>query len=295
MMNRSIPTFELFGELLAGSHTDPIHHETIEERSSKHNWTIRLHRHSRLAQIFIFQTPGVFVRHGDQEYTSTEPMILVVPSGIAPAFRFSEDVVGDVLSLRMDEIGVEAQKKLKPFSTSSSGILSRSNTAHFDHIAELISQLRTTYHAVGPERTALLTSITQLILTYLFAEARAHNAIGNISSPTQLTRHEAQAERFCVLIEGNFDKSWVADNYAKQVGISAPHLTRICKRVLGSSPIDLVRQRRILEAKRLLEYTRLPISEIAHRSGFRDAAFFSRTFKRIVGQAPQAYRLEKDQ
>jgi AraC family transcriptional activator of pobA len=294
-MNRSIPTFELFGELLAGSHTDSIHHETIEERSSKHNWTIRLHRHSRLAQIFIFQTPGVFVRHGDQEYTSTEPMILVVPSGIAHGFRFSKDVVGDVLSLRMDEIGAAAQKQLEPFSTSSSGILSRSNTAHFDHIAELINQLRSIYHTVGLERTALLGSVTQLILTYLFAEARAQKAIGNFNSATQLTRHEAQAEKFCVLIDENFDKSWVVDHYANQVGISAPHLTRICRRVLGSSPIDLVRQRRILEAKRLLEYTRLPISEIAHRSGFKDAAFFSRTFKRAVGQAPHAYRLEKGQ
>lgn len=293
-MNRSIPTYELFGELLSGNHTDSVHHETIEERSSKHNWTIRLHRHSRLAQIFIFRTPGVFVHSGDQEYTSTEPLILVVPPGIAHGFRFSEDVVGDVLSLRMDAVSPDAVHNLEPFKTDTSGILSRSDTAHFDEIDALIIQFKATYHSVGMERSAILNAITQLISAYLYAESRSQKSIGNISTPSQLTLHESQAEAFCALIEENFNKSWTVEGYATQIGTSAPHLTRICTRILGLPPIELVRQRRILEAKRLLEYTRLSISEVAHRSGFKDPAFFSRTFKRVVGQSPKTYRLEKN-
>ncbi|QUJ77250.1 helix-turn-helix transcriptional regulator [Sulfitobacter albidus] len=62
----------------------------------------------------------------------------------------------------------------------------------------------------------------------------------------------------------------------------------------GAAPNALVRQRRLLEAKRLLEYTRLGVAEIAHRSGFRDPSFFSRSFRSAFGLSPKAYRAARD-
>ena len=104
----------------------------------------------------------------------------------------------------------------------------------------------------------------------------------------------AATNRFCALLEENFSRAWKVSDYAGQIGLSAPHLTRICRTVLGAPPNTLVQQRRLLEAKRLLEYTALSVAEIAHRSGFRDAAFFSRTFKSSVGMPPNEYRLRRE-
>ena len=283
----------MYGELLSGTYTDPVHHETIRERSRRHNWTIRLHRHTSLVQIFLFRTPGVFVQLGDVEHTSTEPLVLIAPCGVPHGFRFSEDVIGDVLSLRVSELPPDIVARLDEFE-SSTCILTESGMRYFRPVDDLIRQLRSIYHDMGSERSALMASLAGLIVMYLSADLRGHDHAGALSRSEQRTRSEMQMERFCKLVEGNFDKAWTVGDYAQAVGISAPHLTRLSRRILGVSPNELVRQRRLLEAKRLLEYTRLSIAEIAHRSGFRDAAFFSRSFKNLVGMSPQKYRAARD-
>lgn len=291
---RSIPTYELYGELLSGSYSDPVHHETIRERSSQHDWTIRLHRHSQLSQVFLFRTPGVMLRLNEVEHISKEPLLLVVPAGCAHGFRFSEDVIGDVLSLPRDHLDEETIDRLAQFSQGAGAVLTRSMSAHFDEVDTLMRQLQRVYHSILPERHALLRTLTQLIVTFLSADMKQQSALASTQEAPHLTRQEMQAQAFCDSVEANFHSSNGVAEYARDVGVSPPHLTRVCKLVLGAPPNELVRRRRILEAKRLLEFTRLSVSEIAHRSGFRDAAFFSRTFKNVVGVTPQDYRKTRD-
>lgn len=294
MLERTIPYYELYGELLSGSYTDPVHHETIQERSSKHHWTIRLHRHKALAQVFLFRTPGVSFRMSEVSHSSTEPLALFIPPGVAHGFRFAEDVVGDVLSIRTNEIGPNIADLLGRSELRSGGILPRGRCVNFDLIETSIAQIGHTYHGMKVERSELLQSLTQLIITCISGDLRREISIGNVGKPIQLTRHEAQAERFCGLVEQFFNEDFAVGEYAEKVGVSAPHLTRVCRNILGSSPNELVRQRRLLEAKRLLEYTRLSVSEIAHRSGFREPSFFSRTFSRTFGISPKSYREDRD-
>ncbi|MGY9047745.1 hypothetical protein P775_24615 [Puniceibacterium antarcticum] len=294
MTKNSIPNYELYGELLSGSYTDPVHHETIQERSSKHHWTIRLHRHKRLAQVFLFQTPGVSFRVADITHTSSEPIALFIPPGIAHGFRFAEEVVGDVLSLRTNELGSDLADLLDRPEMRAGAILPCGRCANFDLIQTSIAQLGQTYHGMKVERAELLLSLTQLIIICISGDLRRETSIGNVLQSLPLTRHEAQAESFCGLVEQFFSEDLMVRDYADKVGISAPHLTRLCRNILGAPPHDLVRQRRLLEAKRLLEYTRLSVSEIAHKSGFRESSFFSRTFSRTFGVSPKSYREDRD-
>lgn len=294
MASRTIPNYELYGELLSGSYTDVVHYETIQERSSKHHWTIRLHRHKSLAQVFLFHTPGVSFRIAEVTHTSAGPFVLFIPPGIAHGFRFSEDVVGDVLSLRTNEVGPDISELLDRPEMQSGGILMQNRCANFDLVADSIMRIAQTYHGMKVERSELLRSLTQLIITCISGDLRRDTTIGKSTKSIQLTRHEAQAESFCSLVEQSFGDNLTVRDYAEKIGVSAPHLTRVCRNILGFSPNELVRRRRLLEAKRLLEYTRLPISEISHRSGFRDPSFFSRSFTGAFGVSPKAYRQDRD-
>lgn len=294
MPKRTIPSYELYGELLSGSYTDPVHHETIRERSSKHHWTIRLHRHRSLAQVFLFRTPGVAFRFGEVTYTNAEPLALFVPPDVAHGFRFTEDIVGDVLSLRTNEVGSDITELLHRQEMQKGGILMRSRCENFDLVAGLIAQIGQTYHGMKVERSELLRSLTQLIITCISGDLRRDTTISKTTQSLQLSRHESQAESFCALVEQFFSDNLSVSDYAEQIGVSAPHLTRVCRKILGSSPNELVRRRRLLEAKRLLEYTRLSISEISHRSGFRDPSFFSRSFAEAFGTSPKAFREDRD-
>lgn len=67
-------------------------------------------------------------------------------------------------------------------------------------------------------------------------------------------------------------------------------MSRSCRQISGESALDLLHGRLMLEARRLLAYTALPVSEIAVQLGYEDPAYFSKFFARSVGDTPSAYR-----
>ena len=77
---------------------------------------------------------------------------------------------------------------------------------------------------------------------------------------------------------------------AEASGLSTFRLSHLMKSFTGSSVMDHVKQRRLDHARRLLEATKMPCSEIAYAAGFPDQSQFSRHFKRATGLTPLRYR-----
>jgi AraC family transcriptional activator of pobA len=78
--------------------------------------------------------------------------------------------------------------------------------------------------------------------------------------------------------------------YAAALGLSAAHLNALCRRLAGVSALQLSNQRLLLEAKRNLVNTTLPVYQVADSLGFSEPAYFSRFFKRATGLTPKAFR-----
>jgi AraC family transcriptional activator of pobA len=96
--------------------------------------------------------------------------------------------------------------------------------------------------------------------------------------------------RFANLLERDFAAHHDAAHYAEALGVPPAALSRALGEVTGRSTKELVTDRVMLEAKRLLRFTDLSVGEVAHRAGFADNLYFSRAFKRHSGEAPVAYR-----
>ena len=77
---------------------------------------------------------------------------------------------------------------------------------------------------------------------------------------------------------------------AKEVSMSYFHFSRAFKQSMGMSPTNFIAERRIERAKRLLQETELPISEIALRAGFSSQSHFTTSFRRVAGATPKAFR-----
>jgi AraC family transcriptional regulator len=77
---------------------------------------------------------------------------------------------------------------------------------------------------------------------------------------------------------------------AKEVGMSYFHFSRAFKQTLGMSPTNYIAERRIEHAKKLMQETVLPISEIALRSGFSSQSHFTTSFRRFSGVTPRSFR-----
>ena len=72
--------------------------------------------------------------------------------------------------------------------------------------------------------------------------------------------------------------------------VTPDHPSRACRSAVGLSALDLMHERRVLEARRLLAYTEAGVADVARELGFSDPAYFSRFFSRRVGESPAAYR-----
>lgn len=81
----------------------------------------------------------------------------------------------------------------------------------------------------------------------------------------------------------------VAD-YAPLLGISYDRLHDICRRGLGRSPLQLIHQRLLREARLRLERTDAPIGAISDALGFAEPSRFSHFFRRESGLSPKAWR-----
>ena len=77
---------------------------------------------------------------------------------------------------------------------------------------------------------------------------------------------------------------------ARQVGMSFFHFSRQFKQSMGMTPTNFIAERRIERAKRLLQETEVPISEIALRVGFSSQSHFTSCFRRLAGVTPRSFR-----
>lgn len=78
--------------------------------------------------------------------------------------------------------------------------------------------------------------------------------------------------------------------YAKELNVSANTLNQTVKEVLGKTAKELISEKVIQEAKKLLKYTAYDISEIAYSLGFEEPTHFIRFFKNQTTATPKEYR-----
>ena len=103
----------------------------------------------------------------------------------------------------------------------------------------------------------------------------------------------ATVERALRLIaeEGALDHEGdTVERLAQRLGVGSRQLTRLFERYLQASPSKVARTARVQRAKRLLDETSLPMSEIAMRAGFGSLRRFNSVFAEVYGRPPTAIR-----
>jgi AraC family transcriptional regulator len=80
------------------------------------------------------------------------------------------------------------------------------------------------------------------------------------------------------------------DQLALEAGVHPRHLMRMFRRYVGCSMGHYLRRARVRRAQRLLAETPMGLAAVALETGFYDQSHFTRTFKRMTGITPGAYR-----
>jgi len=88
----------------------------------------------------------------------------------------------------------------------------------------------------------------------------------------------------------NFISIKTVAEYAAMLNITPNYLNAICKKVKGKAASEIIQDRIMLEAKRLLSHSGKTVAEIAFYLGFEDNSYFGRFFKKYNGQTPVEFR-----
>lgn len=96
--------------------------------------------------------------------------------------------------------------------------------------------------------------------------------------------------KFTQLVDANFKQKHNVADYADLLLIAPKTLTHRFKRLNLPQPNEIIKNRIILEAKRLLVHTDKTAKEIAYALGYDDPAYFSRLFFIKTGEPPSGFR-----
>lgn len=105
-----------------------------------------------------------------------------------------------------------------------------------------------------------------------------------------LGAHRSTGQRVREYINKNLGSSITLCDMSKSLHCSTVTLTQAFKREFGVTIMSYVATRRVELAKELLRTTDMPVLEVALHCGFSDGEYFCRSFKRLCGMTPGAYR-----
>jgi AraC family transcriptional activator of pobA len=96
--------------------------------------------------------------------------------------------------------------------------------------------------------------------------------------------------QYNLLVEDHYKKEHSVKFYADQVNRSPKTLSNLFALYNEKSPLTVIQERIVLEAKRLLLFTDKSAKEVAFELGFEDAAYFSNFFKKNTETSPSDFR-----
>jgi AraC family transcriptional activator of pobA len=125
-----------------------------------------------------------------------------------------------------------------------------------------------------------------LIQVFILLTRTNTNSTQKQSSPYNYTL----LKTFQKLIEKNYVTLKLPKDYAELLYITPNHLNAVCNDMLGMPAGELIRNRVLLEAKRLLINRSLSVAEIADELNFNDNSYFTKFFKKYTTLTPEEFR-----
>ncbi|MFF3348452.1 helix-turn-helix domain-containing protein [Streptomyces sp. NPDC002779] len=152
-----------------------------------------------------------------------------------------------------------------------------------------LDQLRREYKDTATLPLSLHTAVLRHLLS-AFLLRLAHLA----ASSEEAARRDAGSAftLFRDAVERGFATNHSVSAYADQLGYSRRTLVRAVRAATGETPKGFIDKRVVLEAKRLLAHTDLPIGRVGVAVGFPDAANFSKFFHQHTDLTPAGFRAE---
>ena len=236
----------------------PVAVEEKKDRLWRRKWTDKQH--------VSLTPPGEPVHRRFQ--AATEVLLLHLDPGF----------IGDVIK---DAYGVDArQVELVPcFSTPD---------ATLDQLAKLLAAEAA--QPLDPAHSAMVDALERAIA---IAVLRGHSTLGRPAPRDPLRTAPARIRRVLDYVREDTSSASTLKEMASIAGLSPTHFGRAFRATTGMPPHKYLQDLRMERARRLLETTKLSITQIALECGFEQSTSFATSFKKLVGVSPRMWRAER--
>jgi AraC family transcriptional regulator, transcriptional activator of pobA len=246
------------------------------------------HRHDFYHVAWIEAGSGTFIRD-DQSYPIKPGSLIFVPPGQVHTWESKEALHGYILSFEPTLLFGQTDRPyrllhvLAEWSSAAQAQIEVSG-ATCDWLRSKFDDLAREFCSREEFRDEMLKSLITGILISL-------HRFSTVSGKADITDHfHPLTNRFLALLEKEEGKFHRASHFVSALSVDSRAFVNAVLSETGKSPSAWIRDRTLLEARRLLTYTDLTISEIAYRLNFRNVSYFVRFYRRLTGISPGAAR-----
>jgi len=295
-MLRTIPVHDIASFTYQGKESD-FYANSFRMHIKQHHHLLSLpHRHSFYFSILCTRGSGTH-EIDFHTYNISPGSVFLMSPGQVHFFEVSEDIDGYVILHTREFYDLNfAHEKVNnfPFFLSIQNTpLIRLGEHQKDPIELLYRLIVEEYRGqqlMRFQKMGALLNVLYIDLSRLY--------LPDVRLPRQQEVQLAQVRRLELLVEEHFREIKLPGKYAEMMFISERSLNRVCRSILNRSVSEIISDKIILEAKRMLIYTKLTVTEISAELGYLDNSYFTRLFRKKTGQTPvdfqKAYRREKE-
>jgi AraC family transcriptional activator of pobA len=239
------------------------------------------HRHPYHELLWVREGHGRHLIDGEAVEFGPRTLTLIA-KGQVHQFALADEVSGIVV--RFDDDWLSGPRRwLFTGQTCAPLSVPIEEAEHFDSLLDLLRE--EVERPPEPESTELRSHLLSAALLWAQRWQEAELEGGGATS-TDVDLHRA----FLEALERDFTTTHEARHYAAELGVTTGTLSRTLTKLTGRTTKQLILERVLLEAARLLRFSDLSIKEIAARLGFSDQFAFSKAFKRQRGESPLDFR-----
>lgn len=250
----------------------------------------RPHRHTFYQVLFIEKGSGSHKIDFLEHQISAPVIYFLAPGQVHDLSITDKDSLGYLINFNIDFFNSFLNKsqcidQLPIFSFNRSISHYKIHKDDYENFKYIFLKIKNIY-TENVKNSENLLRIYLLELFYTISNKINDNTEENIN----ITNQKNLIYRFEKLVEENYTTERYPKFYADKLAITANYLNFICKNVSGKTAGEIIRNRIILEAKRLLINSEFSISQISFQLGFEDNSYFTKFFKTNAESSPSEFR-----
>ncbi|MGG6894352.1 helix-turn-helix domain-containing protein [Rhizobium sp. BR 315] len=277
-----IPNFFVYGEPSRVLDVGFLHVETVMDRKTLHFGHVASHKHPSMGQITYWFKGGGRYRIEDSTWNFSAPTISFVPSNIIHGFEVDDQSDAIVVSVSDDTLKALAPQVDLSLDTPTF-LTGRPEDPSWKRVDALLEMVSAEYADRGGQGEKVMLGLIGVVLSLI-------GRLGGSAALPAASPTLALALSLRSAVDRHYRSDWPVGRYVELLATTPHLLDKAAREIFGLTVKELLLERRLLEAKRLLMFTIRSIEDIGREVGFEDPAYFSRFFRKRIGEAPAAWR-----